>query len=344
MTYKKEELTIAIEEPATKSLPAQLLETTNRIKAHREQADLYTADMDLQRKRFDVEKSTFGKVAARFWGLPWWAKGLIALTIGGVAALIGLAFSIAWVITLPIIALSLYGAIAYIFYDYTQSDEKRFTQLSEGLVQREEEMKQSILELQQAEEELFTLIGQLREFEQANAEVVDTYNAQAQILDEKVKRYEAAVLQFEQLKAAFSAHTETMQTIETEFSESFRQITDSLSQQAERINCNTEELEQSTLRFKIDIAELKDDVQPLRVEEGRSISSRFEQLTDGFVERTEVERQQEQENFAKADLFLDETDAFLLEMGAFLTKHQPVLQPCLVAKDSQVQANNYKLN
>lgn len=342
MALQKDDLLISIEKPESNILNEQFLDTMQRIKKHREQAELFNADLDLQRKRFDVETSTFGKIALSFAALSWWKQGLIALGIGAIATLIGTAVSLAWVIALPIVALTVYCTFAYLFNDYSQSDENRFTQLTEGLVEREKEMKQSILELQEAESDLYTLIGTLKEFDQVNAEIVDRTNAQALLLEEKVKRYENAVLQFEQLKAAFGTHTEGMQIVENEFSADLGQITASLAQQSQRIKQNTDELEQSTLKLHEGIEALK--VMPLSftAEESHSPNAGFDRLTDGFVERTDIDLQVEQERFSQADRFLGETDTFILEMTHFLSQRQGTNQHLIAANQDRDRSTSIR--
>ncbi|KTD24589.1 MULTISPECIES: hypothetical protein [Legionella] len=321
MSFEKVDSQLANENNDAQLLPEPFLDQLSRIRKHREQANLFIADIDLQRKRFDVEKGLFGRIATSFSGLSWWKKGLIGVGLGALAASLGLVFSLFWAIALPFITLTVYSTMSYVFDDYTQSEENRFTQLTKSLAQREEEMQKTILELQAAENALYEMIEKLNEFRQASASAIDRYETQVQLLKEEVKRYENAVLQFEQLKAAFKAHTQGMQAIGSGFSDGLNQIEGQINQQFERMRKNTDAVEQATQKLNENIASLKEDTLLLTGEGDQVTSNPLAKLIKGFNFRSEEDLQVDQEKDLKAEALFESTDAFIVEMEAFLREH-----------------------
>lgn len=326
MTQEKQDATSLYAAGNQGEMPEEWQKKIKRLNAQREQLKLYTADLDLLMQRFNVEKSWLGRVAGGFASLRWWLKGLIGIVFCGVFALIGLPFGVAWVIALPIIALVLYAGMVLIFENYAKSDRNRFARLSEGLVLREAEMKESVLELQALENEIQALIGQLKDLGQDYTASVASFQEQSELLATQVQSYQAARVQFEQLKASYGQHVQDMKAAEEEFSSDLSDISKKLSEQFSRMKENTDVVEKVTLNLKDKVASLQDEALGLQASSFSANSPFNNLLEEGFYLRTDEEDLEEKRRFAEADVFLEETDAFMRDFSDFLSQQNATLE------------------
>lgn len=322
MTQEKQDETLMSSAENHERMSQEWKEKINRIKAQREQLKLYTADLDLLRQRFNVEKSWLGRIAGGFSSLRWWQKGLIGFAFCGVFALVGLPFGVAWVIALPIIALVFYAGVVLVFENYAKSDRNRFAQLAEGVVLREAEMKESMLEIQGLENELQALFSQLKSLGQGHEEMLSCFQKQSALLASQVQDYQAARERFVQFKDSYGEQVEAMKATEQNFSSDLSDLSKKLSEQFDRIKVNTDDIEQATRSLQVNVASFTGDNQSGNLPEKSPLTVLLE---EDFYFRSEEEKLEEKRRIAESDAFFEETDDFMKNFAAFLEQQNEML-------------------
>ena len=225
-----------------------------KLQSGKRNMEAMRSNFDLLIKRYNLEKSYFGRMANWYGALSWWIKILSFILVAGIAVSIGMLISMP--ITVASISTVVYLFCAFFFINHYDITERQVARLCKDIVELEQSLVDTIDHFNQLSEKLKYITTNIHDLNKHFLTDMQNMRTNVEELTCQLKRYKAIIKELQDAKSAIVFSTNKTRANLDLGCAQYAECCELIIKQATEINSISTSLDNSDQKLNISLEQL----------------------------------------------------------------------------------------